>query len=133
MDKQPRYEVIDFTNWEELNLPVSGVREKKWLKNADTGETGLFKYPKTHYSGDYWAEKIAYELGKLTDIRVARTELGRYDGRLGSFSYYVLDEGEYLLEGYSIIGDVLDFSTSSEIYEKIGLNYSIELLKNVLM
>jgi len=43
-----------------------------------------------------------------------------------------LNDGEYLLEGYSIIGDILNFTTSSEIYETLGLNYSIELLESVL-
>ena len=129
---ESKFIIIDYSAWEELDLPVSGVREKKWLRNSDTGEMGLFKFPKTDQTGDFWAEKVAYELGKLANIDVAKTELGTYEGRIGSFSYYILDEGEYLLEGHAIVGDVLDFSTSSEIYENLGCNYSVQLLEDVL-
>jgi len=132
MEDMQKFPIINFNDWVELDLLITGVREKKWLKNNKTGETGLFKFPKTDYTGDYWAEKLAYEIGKLINIEVAKTEIGIYNGRIGSFSYNILQDGEYLLEGYAIIGDVLDFSTPSEIYENIGLNYSVELLENVL-
>jgi hypothetical protein len=132
MENLKLFPVIDFSAWENLNLLVTGVRQKKWLRNTVTGEIGLFKFPKTNYTGDYWAEKLAYELGKLIDIEVARTELGVYNGHIGSFSYNILRDKEYLLEGYSIVGEVLDFSTSSEIYGTIGINYSVELLEDVL-
>ena len=132
MENQNKFPIINFSGWEDLYLPASGVREKKWLRNNETNELGLFKFPKTEYTGDYWAEKLAYELGKLTDIETARTEIGVYNGRRGSFSYNILNNGEYLLEGHSIIGDVFNFSTSSEIYDNIGHNYSVELLENVL-
>jgi len=132
MDKTIKFPIIDFSSWEELALPVSGVREKKWLRNTTTGEIGLFKFPKTEYTGDFWAEKLAHELGKLVNIETAKTELGSYNGRIGSFSYYILDDGEYLLEGHAIIGDTLDFSTSSEIYEQIGRKYTVQLLEDVL-
>lgn len=133
MDNTTEFPIIDFTGWEEVTLPVSGIRKKKWLRNNNTGEIGLFKFPKTEYTGDFWAEKLAHEIGTLIGIETAKTELGRYDGNLGSFSYYVLlDEGEYLLEGHTIIGDILDFNTSSEIYEQIGRKYNIQLLEEVL-
>jgi hypothetical protein len=132
MENMQRFPIIDFSDWEGLDLLITGAREKKWLRNNKTGEIGLFKYPKTTYTGDYWAEKLAYELGKLINIEIARTELGIYKGRRGSFSYNVLKVGEHLLEGYAIIGDVLEFNTSSEIYDNIGFNYSVELLENVL-
>ena len=133
MENTQRFPIIDFTGWVELDLLITGVREKKWIKNNKIGEIGLFKFLKTAYTGDYWAEKLAYELGKMINIEVARTEIGMYNGRIGSFSYNILQDGEHLLEGYAIIGDVLDFSISSEIYDKIGLNYSVELLENVLV
>jgi hypothetical protein len=133
MENQNKFPIINFTCWEDLQLPVSGVREKNWLRNNETGEIGLFKFPKTGYTGDYWAEKLAYELGKLIGIETAKTEIGTYNGRIGSFSYNILSgDDEYLLEGYSIIGDVLNFSTSSDIYSNIGRNYSVELLENIL-
>lgn len=132
MEDMQQFPIVNFSDWEKLDLLITGVREKKWIRNDNTGEIGLFKFPKTPYTGDYWAEKLAYELGKLIDIKVARTEIGIYNGRVGSFSYNVLKTGEHLLEGYAIIGDVLDFSTSSEIYDNMGLNYSVELLEDVL-
>ena len=60
----------------------------------NTGETGLFKFPKTDYTGDYWAEKLAYEIGRLINIEVAKTDIGIYNGRIGSFSYNILQDGE---------------------------------------
>ena len=132
MENLKLFPVIDFSDWEKLNLPVTGIRKKQWLKNTTTGEVGLFKFPKTEHTGDYWAEKLAYELGKLLGIEVARTELGLCNGRIGSLSYNILNDGEHLLEGYSIIGETLDFSTSSEIYDNIGVNYSVELIEDVL-
>jgi len=132
LEEQSTFPIIDFSDWEELKLPVSGVREKKWLKNTNTGELGLFKFPKTKDTGDFWAEKIADEIGKMINIETAKTELGIYNGRIGSFSYYILGEGEYLLEGHAVVGEVLDFSTSSEIYENLGRNYSVQLLEEVL-
>ena len=128
-----RFTVIDYSCWKEEKLPVSGIREKVWLSNPATGETGLFKFPKTNDTGDYWAEKLAYELGLLIGVKVAHTELGNYKGRKGSFSYNILGDGEYLLEGHIIIGDILEFSTSTEIYEQLGRNYSVQLLEEVLV
>jgi hypothetical protein len=72
-------------DWENLELPVSGAREKMWLRNNITGETGLFKFPKTTITGDYWAEKLAHELGNLLGIHSAKTEIGTYKERVGSF------------------------------------------------
>ena len=127
-----KFVIVDYSDWNEEELPVSGIREKVWLSNPSTGETGLFKFPKTDYTGDYWAEKLAFELGMLAGIEVANTELGTYKGRKGSFSYNILGDNENLLEGHIIIGDMLEFSTSTEIYEQLGCNYSIQLLEEVL-
>ena len=127
-----KFRVIDYSNWEDLNLFATGVREKKWLRNKTTGETGLFKFPKTEQTGDYWAEKLAYELCTPLGINIARTELGTYQGRTGSFSYNVVNQEEYLLEGYVIIGKVLSFSTDSDVYSRIGVNYNVELIEQVL-
>lgn len=132
MRETEKFAVNDFSDWTIEKLPVSGIREKLWLSNPVTGEIGLFKFPRTKYTGDYWAEKLAYELGMLASIEIANTELGIFKGRKGSFSYNILDDGEYLLEGHVIIGDILEFSTSTEIYEQLGRSYSVQLLEEVL-
>ena len=56
--------------------------EKVWLINPETNEKGLFKFPKVKdkgiITGEYWAEKLATEIGKLIDVECARVDIGTY-------------------------------------------------------
>ena len=107
-------EVKNFDNWVEdkdSGRFGSGASEKVWLINLETNEKGLFKFPKVKdkekgiITGEYWAEKLATEIGKLIDIECDRVDIGTYKGRIGSMSYNIpsnkydnLFEGIYFIQ-----------------------------------
>lgn len=79
-------EIKNFDNWiedKESGKFGSGASEKIWLINPDTNEKGIFKFPKVKtdgtITGEYWAEKLAEELGKLIGIKCARVDIGTYN------------------------------------------------------
>lgn len=69
------YRMIDFSNWEiNLESPYgSGASEKIWLISPDLLNKGIFKYPKKNtdgsITGEYWAEKLAVEIGKVIGLK----------------------------------------------------------------
>ena len=78
-------EIKNFDNWiedVESGKFGSGASEKIWLVNPDTNEKGLFKFPKVKdkgvITGEYWAEKLATEVGALINIECARVDIGTY-------------------------------------------------------
>ncbi|HBC84825.1 MAG: hypothetical protein J6D03_01525 [Clostridia bacterium] len=78
-------EVKNFDNWiedTESGKFGSGASEKIWLINPETNEKGLFKFPKVknngHITGEYWAEKLSTEIGKLIDVECAKVDIGTY-------------------------------------------------------
>lgn len=80
------FEVKNFDDWEEdkeSGKYGSGASEKIWLINPKTNEKGLFKFPKIKsdgkITGEYWAEKLGAEIGKLIDVECARVDMGRYN------------------------------------------------------
>jgi predicted RecA/RadA family phage recombinase len=54
-----------------------------WLINPETNENGIFKFPKIKtdgtITGEYWAEKLASEIGKLIDLKCADVDMGTYN------------------------------------------------------
>ena len=79
------FEVKNFDNWIEDKVSGkfgSGASEKIWLINPETLERGLFKFPKVksdgQITGEYWAEKLATEIGKLIDVECAKVDIGTY-------------------------------------------------------
>ena len=81
------FEVKKFDNWIEDKISGkfgSGASEKLWLINPETNERGLFKFPKIKdkdkeiITGEYWAEKLATEIGKLIDVKCANVDIGKY-------------------------------------------------------
>ena len=78
-------EIKNFDNWiEDIESGKfgSGASEKLWLINPETNEKGLFKFPKVksngQITGEYWAEKLATEIGKLIDVECARVDISTY-------------------------------------------------------
>ena len=78
-------EVKNFDNWvedTEYGKFGSGASEKIWLVNSKTKARGLFKFPKVKsngkITGEYWAEKLATEIGKLIDVECATVDIGTY-------------------------------------------------------
>lgn len=79
------FEVKNFDNWvedTESGKFGSGASEKVWLINPESKEKGIFKFPKVRTNGDitgeYWAEKLATEIGKLIDVECAKVDIGTY-------------------------------------------------------
>ena len=62
----------------------SGASEKVWLINPTTNKRGLFKFPKLKdkengiITGEFWAEKLATEIGKLINVECAKVDIGTY-------------------------------------------------------
>ena len=78
-------EVKNFDNWiEDIESGKfgSGASEKLWLINKKKKKKGLFKFPKVksngQITGEYWAEKLATEIGMLIDVECARVDIGTY-------------------------------------------------------
>ena len=76
-----------FDNWREDKVSGkfgSGASEKVWLINPKTNEKGLFKFPKVKdkekgiITVEYWAEKLAPEIGKLIGVECAKVDIGTY-------------------------------------------------------
>ena len=79
------FEIKKFDNWiedTESGKFGSGASEKIWLINSETKEKGIFKFPKVRadggITGEYWAEKLATEIGKLIDVECANVDMGIY-------------------------------------------------------
>lgn len=81
------FKIKNFDNWlEDIESGKfgSGASEKIWLVNPKTGEKGLFKFPKIKdkekgtITGEYWAEKLATEIGNLIDVKCAKVDIGTY-------------------------------------------------------
>ena len=79
------FELKNFDNWiEDIESGKfgSGASEKIWLINPKTKEKGIFKFPKVKsdglITGEYWAEKLATEIGKLICVRCAKVDIGTY-------------------------------------------------------
>ena len=78
------FELKNFDKW-NINTEAQfggGASEKFWLVNPETNKSGLFKFPKTKtdgtITGEYWAEKLASEIGKLIDVTCADVDMGTY-------------------------------------------------------
>lgn len=134
------FEVRNFDNWiedTESGKYGSGTSEKIWLINPETSEKGLFKFPKVKsdgtITGEYWAEKLATEIGKLIEIECARVDIGTYKGRIGSMSYNILDEITSLTEGVEfILGKYPYYNKNKLLDEYSGDKYSIQMIENSL-
>lgn len=54
-------------------------------------------------TGEYYAEKLASEIGKLINVKCADVDIGVFDGRIGSMSYNFIDDNFILIEGVNFI------------------------------
>ena len=79
------FDIKNFDNWiEDIESGKfgSGASEKIWLINPKTKDKGIFKFPKVRtngeITGEYWAEKLATEIGKLIDVECANVDMGIY-------------------------------------------------------
>jgi hypothetical protein len=92
------FDEIDVSSWEVVRVETSGVDEKNWLRDPDTGADWLFKAVTVkdgHIHGENWAEKAVSHLADLIGIPHARIELAR---RAGSQGLVALDLAPRLFE-----------------------------------
>lgn len=135
-------EVKNFDNWIEDKASGkfgSGASEKIWLINPETNEKGLFKFPKVKdkekgiITGEYWAEKLATEIGKLIDVECARVDIGTYKGRIGSMSYNIKDDRRNFIEGVEFIQSKYPYYDKDRLEDTYSNNkYSIQMIQNSL-
>lgn len=94
------FQFQDYTSWKayEGTSEGSGRSEKKWLV-SDSGEIGLFKFPKSDLTYEHVSEHMAHQIGEIVGIPTAKVELGVYQGRKGSMSYRINQSNEEIIEG----------------------------------
>lgn len=134
------FEIKNFDNWiEDIESGKfgSGASEKIWLINPETKEKGIFKFPKVKsdgtVTGEYWAEKLATEIGKLIDIECARVDIGTYKGRIGSMSYNILKKGGEFVEGINYIQTKYPYYQKEQLLDEYsGEKYTVQMIKNSL-
>ena len=97
--------IIDFSNWKEYDgaSEGSGRSEKIWLKSEE-GQIGLFKFPKidpvdNKETTEHISEHLAHKIGEVIGVPTAEVDIGTYGGRIGSMSYFVCEQNEFLKEG----------------------------------
>ncbi|MET1250175.1 hypothetical protein ABWW58_15450 [Sporolactobacillus sp. STCC-11] len=73
--------IKDISHWEkDETLGASGTKEKFWPVQPNTEEQFLFKLPKEG-TGEFWAEKISSDIGKLLEYDMMDTTI--VDAELG--------------------------------------------------
>lgn len=137
------YELKNFDNWiEDINSGKfgSGASEKIWLINPENKEKGLFKFPKIKHkenetiTGEYWAEKLASEIGKLIDVKCANVDIGTYKGRKGSMSYNIIGNDEVLSEGITFIQQKYPFYNKKTLTDEYSnKKYSFQMIENCFL
>ena len=105
--------------------------EKIWLKNPDTGQTGLFKFKKDIGTTDHVSECIAFQIAQVLDIPCARFELGTYKGREEDPSVIILlnRKTSTLIQGIYFISLLYPtYDVEKFIDVKTQHRYSIEMI-----
>lgn len=138
------YEVKNISTWECRGF-LKGTRDKNDVKDPETGEFYMFKYPAEYEgqkNGDIWAEKIATEIGKVLRIKVQESYLAIKDNEQGILIKYSFDrKSEYLEEGATLLkGEFPDFRVNKKpfyiynniehclIKEKINIEEFIDIM-----
>ncbi|EGT4187241.1 TPA: HipA domain-containing protein [Clostridioides difficile] len=123
--------IKNFDEWKEYDgfSYGSGRSEKIWLINEKTKDIGLFKFPKTKETGEYWAEKLACEIASLLKIPCANVEIGTYNKRIGSMSYLINKNDEKLIEGVWLINKYYPCYNTDKLYDyKNNEYYSLKMI-----
>lgn len=125
--------IIDFSDWEiyDGNSEGSGRSEKIWLRSNN--KIGLFKYPKKHDSGEitteHISEKLSFDIARLLDIPCATVDIGTYNGRIGSMSYRINNNQEYIVEGINFINALYPNYDIEKLYDSSNdIFYSLPMV-----
>ena len=131
------FKVECFDSWKAYDgaSEGSGRSEKEWLI-SESGEIGLFKYPKfdpkdQKETTEHISEHLAHQLGCVLNIPTARVDIGVRGGRIGSMSYLVRSQNQTLVEGITFIsGKYPKFSVETLKDEETGIHYCVEHIFN---
>ena len=131
------FEIINFDSWNVYDgaSEGSGRSEKIWLI-SDSGEIGLFKYPKIDpqdqkETTEHISEHLAHQLGNILKVPTAKVDIGTRDGRIGSMSYLVTKKNEALVEGIDFMsGEYPAYNSETMRDEESGLYYCLEHIFN---
>lgn len=131
------FDIINFDSWNVYDgaSEGSGRSEKIWLI-SDTGEIGLFKYPKIDPADqkettEHVSEHLAHQLGNVLNVSTANVDIGTRDGRIGSMSYLVCKQNEALVEGIDFIsGKFPHYNAETMQDEESGTYYCIDHIFN---
>lgn len=122
-------EIIDFSTWEIYDgfSEGSGRSEKVWLKSKE-GKIGLFKFPKEDpkskkITTEHISEHLAYRIGEVLDVETAETDIGVYNGRIGSMSYSVCKDNTVLKEGIEFISGKFPGYDPEKLFDKTTETY----------
>lgn len=133
------FELVDFSHWTiDMDTPFgSGASVKNWIYDPVTGNKGIFKYPKLRddfsITGEYWAEKLAYEIASLLGIDSARIDIGVFNGKKGAMSYMLLKEHEELIEGIHYISKQYPNYNGDRFEDSVACTkYSIQMILSSL-
>lgn len=77
MEDDP-YIVVTFVDMGDTREP-RGSRTKFWVGFIGDANRWLLKFPRPD-TGEHWAEKVAFEIGRLIGVDCAQVELARYLG-----------------------------------------------------
>lgn len=132
-------EIVDCSSWRpyEGNAEGSGRSEKQWLVSTD-GQVGLFKFPKCdpvsgRITHEHVPEHLAYRIGDALGVETAKVDLGSYKGRMGSISYLLVGEEEWLYEGLQfIMGRYPNYGSDTLYDPTTGERYSIKHIFEVV-
>lgn len=118
--------MIDISNWIENTVTLSsGTREKKWFISPDHESEVLFKKPRENTT-EFVSEKLAEIICKKLDVSVARVEIVKCNGQIGSISYKI---DEFLMHGTEIIsGTYGDYNKDNMFLENTKEYYSIDMI-----
>jgi hypothetical protein len=102
------FPIVVVSDWDVVADETSGVEEKYWLQEPDTGVRCLFKAATIkeghHLHGEDWAEKTVAHLAGLLGMPCASIEMAEMNRRPGCISkdlrpiQYELQHGQVLLE-----------------------------------
>ena len=127
------FNIENFDSWKVYDgaSEGSGRSEKEWLI-SETGDIGLFKYPKIdpedqRETTEHVSEHLAHQLGRILNVATAKIDIGTRGGRIGSMSYLVRSENEMLAEGIVFIsGKYPQYNVETMRDERSGKYYCME-------